>query len=111
MTRVLSVSALLIAMLVVSPATLSALDYSEAPMLAAAVAQGDLPPLEQRLPPEPMVVKPVGEIGRYGGTWHRMMKGSSDFHAYGRLVYALAGVGDGGARSRAGAGARMGIQG
>ncbi len=79
--------ALLTAMLVVVPATSSAFDYSEAPMLAAAVDKGELPPLEQRLPREPMVVKPVDEIGRYGGTWHRMMKGSSDFHAYGRLVY------------------------
>lgn len=56
-------------------------------MLDAAVARGDLPPVEQRLPPEPMVVEPVHEIGRYGGTWHRMMKGSSDFHAYSRCVY------------------------
>ncbi|HJN29465.1 MAG TPA: ABC transporter substrate-binding protein, partial [Candidatus Latescibacteria bacterium] len=87
MNRVQSMFALLTAMLVVVPATSFAFDYSEAPMLAAAVDKGELPPLEQRLPREPMVVKPVDEIGRYGGTWHRMMKGSSDFHAYGRLVY------------------------
>jgi len=61
--------------------------YSEAPMLAERVRRGDLPPLEERLPEEPMVVQPVHEIGQYGGTWHRMMKGSSDFHAYGRCVY------------------------
>ena len=44
-------------------------------MLEAAVARGELPPVEDRLPPEPMVVEPVHEIGRYGGTWHRMMSG------------------------------------
>jgi len=61
--------------------------YSEAPMFAQRVQRGDLPPVEERLPEEPMVVEPVHEIGQYGGTWHRMMKGSSDFHAYGRCVY------------------------
>ncbi|MFP6591313.1 MAG: hypothetical protein VCE12_12405, partial [Candidatus Latescibacterota bacterium] len=70
-----------------APVMVPALDYQQAPMLAAAVERGELPPLEQRLPPQPMIVEPVHEIGRYGGTWHRMMKGSSDFHAYGRLVY------------------------
>lgn len=39
----------------------------EAPMLAALVNEGKLPPLEERLPTEPLVVKPYGEIGRYGG--------------------------------------------
>jgi len=65
----------------------SAAEYQQAPMLDAAVARGELPPVEQRLPPVPMIVRPVHEIGRYGGTWHRMMKGSSDFHAYSRCVY------------------------
>jgi len=42
----------------------------EAPKLAELVAAGKLPPLEERLPEEPMVLKPVGggEIGEYGGT-------------------------------------------
>ena len=61
--------------------------FREAPMLTERVERGELPPLEKRLPPEPMVVQPVHQTGRYGGTWHRMMKGSSDFHAYGRCVY------------------------
>ena len=66
---------------------LSGKTYREAPMLTARVQRGELPPLEQRLPPEPMVVEPTAEVGQYGGTWHRMMKGSSDFHAYSRCVY------------------------
>ena len=42
--------------------------YNEAPMLASMVAAGDLPPLTERLPSNPLVVKPVDEIGQYGGT-------------------------------------------
>jgi len=61
--------------------------FREAPMLTERVERGELPPLEERLPAEPMVVEPIHRIGEYGGTWLRMMKGSSDFHAYGRCVY------------------------
>ena len=43
-------------------------DYQEAPMLAARVAAGELPPVEERLPPNPPVVTPLEEIGQYGGT-------------------------------------------
>jgi peptide/nickel transport system substrate-binding protein len=41
--------------------------FNEAPMLAAKVAAGELPPVEERLPLNPMVVKPAGQIGTYGG--------------------------------------------
>lgn len=61
--------------------------FQEAPMLAEKVWKGELPPIDKRLPKEPMVVRPLEEIGQYGGTWLRMMKGTSDFHAYGRCVY------------------------
>ncbi len=44
--------------------------YGEAPMLAEMVAAGTLPPVEERLPVEPVVVPVVNEIGQYGGTWH-----------------------------------------
>ena len=40
----------------------------EAPVLTELVKAGKLPPLEQRLPPNPVVVKPVNELGKYGGT-------------------------------------------
>ena len=46
--------------------------FSQAPMLASMVAAGDLPPLAERLPSNPLVVEPVGEIGRYGGTLREM---------------------------------------
>ena len=42
--------------------------YNEAPMLAARVAAGELPPVEDRLPPEPVVITPLEEVGKYGGT-------------------------------------------
>jgi peptide/nickel transport system substrate-binding protein len=61
--------------------------YKEAPELAALVAKGELPPVAHRLPAVPLVVEPYEEVGQYGGSWLRMMKGTSDFHAYGRCVY------------------------
>ena len=44
--------------------------YNEAPMLKVKVAAGELLPVEERLPDEPQIVKPVEEIGEYGGTAH-----------------------------------------
>ena len=52
--------------------------FKEAPELAALVQQGRLPPVAQRLPQEPLVVKPLGEVGRYGGTWRRGFVGPGD---------------------------------
>ena len=42
-------------------------DYREAPMLAAMVAAGELPPVEERLPREPKVRETFHEVGTYGG--------------------------------------------
>ena len=41
---------------------------------------GELPPLEERLPAasELLVIEPVHEIGKYGGTWHRGFTGPAD---------------------------------
>ena len=47
---------------------LSGITFSEAPMLTELVARGELPPVEQRLPRNPVVVAPYEEIGTYGGT-------------------------------------------
>ena len=43
--------------------------FKEAPTLAERVASGELPPVDERLPLNPMVVEPVEAIGEYGGTW------------------------------------------
>ncbi len=53
-------------------------EFSEAPILAEMVAAGDLPPVEERLPSDPMVIKPLNEIGQYGGTWRRGFTGPAD---------------------------------
>ena len=37
-------------------------------MLAEMVKSGKLPPLDQRLPKEPVVIKPKNAVGKYGGT-------------------------------------------
>jgi len=61
--------------------------YDEAPMLKELVEKGELPPVAERLPDEPLMVLPVKSIGQYGGTWHRAFLGVADFHALGRLIY------------------------
>jgi peptide/nickel transport system substrate-binding protein len=43
--------------------------FKEAPQLADLVKQGKLPPVEKRLPEKPVVIVPVENIGKYGGTW------------------------------------------
>jgi peptide/nickel transport system substrate-binding protein len=50
----------------------------EAPQLAALVREGKLPPVEQRVPEEPLVLKPLRAVGRYGGTWRRGFTGPGD---------------------------------
>lgn len=52
-------------------------EYNEAPMLSELVEQGKLPPVEERLPEEPMVVEPIEEIGEYGGTLRLSMASPS----------------------------------
>jgi peptide/nickel transport system substrate-binding protein len=61
--------------------------YTEAPMLAELVKAGKLPPVDQRVSADPLVIKAIEEIGQYGGVWRRAWKGPADFHAYGRLNY------------------------
>jgi len=46
--------------------------FNEAPMLAALVKAGQLPPVEDRLPPNPLVTRVTESIGEYGGTWRRI---------------------------------------
>ncbi|MEQ7009760.1 ABC transporter substrate-binding protein [Actinopolymorpha sp. B17G11] len=47
----------------------------QAPSLEKLVKAGDLPPLSSRLPKNPLVVNPIDEVGRYGGTWHSYLDG------------------------------------
>ncbi len=52
--------------------------FNEAPMLAERVKAGKLPPVDQRVPAEPMVWQPLNEAGKYGGTWRRAFTGPGD---------------------------------
>ena len=46
--------------------------YQEAPSLTDMVNKGELPAVDERLPENPLVVQPVNEVGKYGGTWRRV---------------------------------------
>lgn len=52
--------------------------FKEAPMLADLVKAGQLPPVQQRLPDEPLVLQPTNEIGKYGGNWRMAFTGPAD---------------------------------
>ena len=51
------------------PTAVPAAKYKEAPKLADLVKAGQLPAVEKRLPEKPMFVKPIEQIGVYGGAW------------------------------------------
>jgi peptide/nickel transport system substrate-binding protein len=52
--------------------------FQEAPQLAELVKAGKLPPVVERLGQDPLVIKPVHNIGKYGGTWRRGFIGPAD---------------------------------
>lgn len=52
-----------------------AAEYSEAGTLKDKVAAGQLPPLKDRLPVNPLVIKPVEKVGKYGGDWNMALVG------------------------------------
>ena len=60
--------------------------FNEAPMLADLVKAGKLAPIEQRVPAEPMVIKPLHAIGKYGGTWRRGFTGPADGENMNRIM-------------------------
>jgi peptide/nickel transport system substrate-binding protein len=70
-----------------APALAQASKYHEAPMLADLVKAGKLPPVDKRLPEDPLVVDTVEGIGQYGGVWRRGFLGPSDFNNVHRIVY------------------------
>jgi peptide/nickel transport system substrate-binding protein len=61
--------------------------YKEAPALAEQVKAGKLPPVDQRLPDNPLVVQ--GEtVGKYGGNWRMgMLAGGDDPSFYKIFAY------------------------
>ncbi|HRU32057.1 MAG TPA: ABC transporter substrate-binding protein [bacterium] len=61
--------------------------FSESPMLADLVKQGKLPSVEKRLPEEPIVIQPIEEVGKYGGTWRRAALSPNDTRIRDRMGY------------------------
>lgn len=59
---------------------------NQAPALAALVQQGKLPALAQRLPKNPLVIRPSERLGVYGGTWRAALRGTADQSYLRRLV-------------------------
>jgi peptide/nickel transport system substrate-binding protein len=51
------------------------------------VKAGKLPPVDQRIPGDPLVIPVVEKIGSYGGTWRRAFLGPADANNYVRVVY------------------------
>src|SRR5438093_4067004 len=60
--------------------------YKESPDLAQLVKDGKLPPIEQRLPKEPMVITPIEKVGTWGGAWRTGTLGPSDSAWFGRTI-------------------------
>ena len=61
--------------------------YGEAPMLADLVAKGELPPVDERLPVDPMALDlPWSDVGQYGGTLRKATTNSS-FSDQTQLMY------------------------
>ena len=61
--------------------------YHEAPLLAERVKHALIPSVDKRLPPVPVVVKPVESVGVYGGVWRRAYVGMSDLAGTNRILY------------------------
>jgi len=61
--------------------------HKEAPTLAGLVQQGKLPPVDERVSADPLVITPVEEVGDYGRTWHRLATSYGDVQVPSRLSY------------------------
>jgi len=61
-------------------------EYHEASQLAEMVNSGELPPIDERLPLNPVVVKPEEAIGKYGGILRKVVTGQREI---GEMSYWL----------------------
>ncbi len=63
-------------------------EFRQAPTLDHLVESGVLPPVEERLPENPLVVVPPQQYGPYGGTWRRFATSVGDVGVFAaRLAY------------------------
>ena len=51
---------------------------NEAPVLTDKVKAGQLPPVEERLPADALVVPVIEKVGKYGGDWRMPSLGAAD---------------------------------
>ena len=61
--------------------------FNEVPFFSKTVNSGDLPSVEKRLPPTPVIVKPIDHTGNHGGNWRRAYTGMSDLVGVRRILY------------------------
>jgi peptide/nickel transport system substrate-binding protein len=59
--------------------------FHEAPALAELVRQGRLPPVGERIGQDPLIIAPLHEIGKYGGTPRRAFTGVVDNNTITRM--------------------------
>lgn len=69
--RVLPVLLIVLALLLAGITMAQDMNYQQSPLLDEAVNNGELPPVGERLPANPVVLVPFEEIGTYGGTFRR----------------------------------------
>src|SRR6478609_11924600 len=63
------------AVLILPALPVFAADFREADILKEKVASGAMPAVKDRLPENPLVIKPVERVGRYGGDWNHALVG------------------------------------
>ena len=86
MRKTLSLLLALIMVLALCPVFATAeVVYTEAPALADKVANGELPPVAERLPSNPDVLE-VPEVGVYGGTWRQAVTSGTFNHAHAHVT-------------------------
>lgn len=61
-------------------------DYQQAPFFDEKVDAGELPPVAERMPSNPLVFETVDSIGEYGGTMRRAILGGGDQHNIVRVI-------------------------
>lgn len=88
MVRKLLISLLCVTLVLGAASLAHGATYREAPMLAAKVAAGELPPVDERLPKNPLVLEPIEGIGKYGGTL-RAMENNDQFPQSRMFMYGF----------------------
>src|SRR5690625_1807451 len=61
--------------------------FHQAPLLHEKSKNGELPPVEQRLPKNPLVIIPPEQTGPYGGNWNQFGTSPSDIEVMSTLSY------------------------